>query len=142
MAEPALSTASATITLAAQAVAVPVLALFGIPLGLRADVLLAGFAGAVAAMALLNSVPGSGDTLHELLRTSLKRVGVALASSAMAGYAAPLVALMIAMPDAVVLGVGFVIGAGAQRILPALIERVAERQAPPSVPPRTGEGPP
>ena len=120
MAEPSIPAAA---TLVAQAVAVPVLALFGVPLGLRADVLLAGFAGAIAAMALLNSVPSSGDTLLELLRTTLKRVGVAVASSALAGYAAPLVALMIAMPDSVILGVAFILGAGAQRILPMLIDR-------------------
>lgn len=120
MAEPATP---AIATLLAQAAVVPIITAFGVPLGLRADVLLAAFAGALAAMALLNTVPSSGDTLLDLLKTSLTRVGVAAGCAAFGGYAAPLVALMISMPDTVILGVAFILGAGARRILPLLIDR-------------------
>jgi NaMN:DMB phosphoribosyltransferase len=116
-------------TLTGQALAVPVLTVAGIGLGLRPDVLLAGFSGAVAAMTLLNTVPASGDTLRELVRTTFKRVGVAVGSSLVAGYTAPLVALINGLPAAMMLGVSFIIGAGAMQLLPWLIERVGKRPA-------------
>ncbi len=119
-------TSSVAATLAAQALAVPVLSVAGVSLGLRPDVLLAGFSGAVAAMTLLNSVPASGDTLQDLLRTSARRVGVSVGSALMAGYTAPLVALINGVPDALLMGVAFVVGAGAMRLLPMLIERVGK----------------
>lgn len=116
-------------TLAGSAVAVPVLTIAGVSLGLRADVLLAGFAGAVAAMTLLNTVPASGDTTRELMRTTLKRVGVAVGSAVTAGYTAPLMAMLNGVPEALVLGVSFVVGAGAMRLLPWLIERFGSKGA-------------
>ena len=58
MAEP---TSVATATLLMAGAAVPTITAFGVPLGLRPDVLLAGFLGAMAAIALLNTVPSSGD---------------------------------------------------------------------------------
>lgn len=117
-------------TLAAQAVAVPVLTVFGVSLGLRPDMLLAGFAGAVAAITLLNTVPSSGDTLKELGRTSLKRVGVCVGSAVTAGYTAPLFGLINAIPESMILGVAFVVGAGALSLLPWIIERFGkEKQA-------------
>ena len=117
------STTAAGLTLAGQAVAVPVLTLFGMKLGLRLDILLAGFGGAVAAMALLNTVPSTGDTWRELMRTSTKRVGVAVGSAVTAGYTAPLLGLINGVPEALLLSVAFVAGAGAMQILPWLIER-------------------
>jgi hypothetical protein len=117
------STATALGTLAAQAVAVPVLTVFGVSIGLRADVLLAGFGGAVAAITLLNTVPSTGDTLRELVRTSMKRVGVASGSAVTAGYTAPLVGFIQGIPEPLVLGVAFVVGAGALSLLPWLIQR-------------------
>lgn len=125
MADP--TTATATATLIGSAVAIPMLTLFGIPLGLRADELLAGFAGAVAAMALLDSVPSSGDTARELLRTTLHRVSVSVASSVTAGYSVPLAVTVLTVPPAAELALCFVIGGGAQRILRALIDRVANK---------------
>ena len=122
MPEPTTSAAAAT--LATSAVVVPVLSMLGVSLGLRADVLLAGFCGAVAAIALLNTVPAEGDTWRELLRTSLKRVGVALGSAVTAGYTAPLLALINGVPDALILSVSFISGAGAPHLLPWLITRV------------------
>lgn len=125
MPEPTASAAAAA-TLASQAVALPALTLFGLALGLQADVLLAGFCGAVAAMTLLNSVPASGDTWVELLRTSARRVGVAIGSALTAGYTAPLLQLQVwqgLVPPALILSAAFVVGAGAMQILPGLIER-------------------
>jgi hypothetical protein len=119
-------TSTAVATIAAQAAAVPVLTLFGMGLGLRADILLAGFAGAVAGITLLNSVPAVDDSLHELLRTSLKRVGVSVGSAVFAGYAAPLVGLINGIPSSMVLGVAFIAGAGAMKLLPRLIDRFGD----------------
>lgn len=121
-------TSSAAATLAASAIAVPALQLAGVSLGLRADVLLAGFCGAVAAMALLNTVPGSSDTVRELVRTTFRRVGVATASAAFSGYATPLLSLINGVPEALLLSVAFLAGAGAMQILPWLIERFGKGQ--------------
>ncbi len=111
------------------AVAVPMLQLFGYNLGLSADVLLAGFSGAVAAMALLNSVPATGDTWRELLNTSARRMMVAVGSAMTAGYTAPLVSLINGVPPALILSVSFIVGAGAQQMLPWLIERFGKGKA-------------
>ena len=120
MPEPA-ATALANVTLAAQAMAVPVLTIAGISLGLRADVLLAGFSGSVAAMALLNTVPGQGDTWRELWRTSYRRVGVAAGSALFSGYATPMLALINGVPEALLLSVAFIGGAGAQSLLSRMV---------------------
>ena len=123
MPEPTIPTA-AGVTLATQAAAVPVLTVLGISLGLRPDILVAGFAGAVVAMALLNSVPSTGDTWQQLLRDSLRRMMVALASSATAGYLTPLTVLVANVPDSLLLGIAFVLGAGAQQMLLAWLKRL------------------
>lgn len=113
-----IATATAALpVLQAAAVAAPTLELFGVPLGLRADVLMAGFFGSLVAMALLNTVPTTGDTLRELLRTSVRRLVIALASSATAGYTTPLLMLIDKIPDALLLSVSFVVGVFAQRQL-------------------------
>lgn len=117
------STAAGAATIVAQAAALPVLTAFGVSLGLRADVLLAGFGGAVAAIALLNTVPGTGDTWRELVRTSFRRLGVAIGSAVVSGYIAPLLALINGVPDLLLLPVAFVAGAGAPQMLPWLIQR-------------------
>lgn len=119
---------SATVTLAAQALAVPALTVAGVSLGLRADVLLAGWCGAVAGMALLNTVPSSGDTWPDLVLTSLRRIGVSVGSAFTAGYTAPLLLLINGLPEIVMLSTSFVAGAGAQQILPWLIERFGKGQ--------------
>lgn len=115
MAEPA-STA-AVVTLAAAGITVPVLTAFGIPLGLRPDLLVAGFSGAVVGLTLLNTVPSSGDTWRNLLDTTGRRMLFAVASSLTAGYLTPLVLLLANMPDSLVLGAAFSVGAGAQQAL-------------------------
>jgi len=111
-----------TATFIAAGAAVPVLTIYGVSLGLRADVLLAGFMGAVAAIALLNTVPSTGDTWLELLRTTLRRVSVAVASAFVAGYLAPAF-LPTAISPPSLLAFAFVIGAGAQKALNAAIDR-------------------
>lgn len=126
MPEPTSTTAAAT--LAAATVAVPGLVAFGVPLGLRPDVLIAGFAGSVSAMALLGSVPATGDTWHMLMRTTLRRMCVALASSATAGYITPLTLLAANVPEPLLLGMAFVVGAGAQRVLARYIKELRERR--------------
>jgi len=120
MPEPA-STAAATV--AAATVAVPALTAFGIPLGLRPELLVAGFAGALVAVVLLNSVPSTGDTWRELIRTTVRRVSVAVASAITAGYLTPMVTAGISLSDPVTLGLAFAGGAGAQQALRAAIER-------------------
>lgn len=128
MAEP--TTTTSVTLLAAAATAVPALTAFGVPLGLRADVLVAGFAGALVAIVLLNSVPSTGDTLQDLARTTLRRMFVALASSLTAGYLTPIVAGVTGLSDPALLGVAFAVGAGGQQILLAVIARLAARIAP------------
>lgn len=123
MPEPTSTTAAATLITAPAAVSM--LTAFGVNLGLRPDVLVAGFAGALVAIILLGSVPSEGDTWQHLLRTTLKRMAVSLASSLTAGYCTPVVMLAVSMPDPLLLGAAFGIGAGAQRVLRNAIDRVS-----------------
>lgn len=122
MPEPIISPAAATI--AAATAAVPAITAFGVPLGLRVDILMAGFAGSLVAIILLNSVPASGDTWQHLIRSTFRRMFVALASSITAGYLTPLVLLMANLPDALLLGVAFAVGSGAQKVLLGTIRRL------------------
>ena len=123
MPEPTSTTAA--LTLLAGAGAIPMLSAFGVPLGLRADLLIAGFFGSLVAIILLNSVPSSGDTWEQLLRTTMRRMFVAFASSVTAGYLTPLVLLMASMPDTLLLSVAFATGGGAQKVLMTIISRVS-----------------
>lgn len=120
MPEPA-STAAATV--AAATVAVPALTAFGIPLGLRPELLVAGFAGALVAVVLLNSVPSTGDTWRQLLVTTARRVVVAVASAFTAGYLTPVLTAGISVSDPVTIGMAFAAGAGAQRVLRWALEK-------------------
>lgn len=117
-------TATAAATIAAGAIAVPALTLLGMPLGLRADVLVAGFSGALAAIALLNSVPATGDSWQAMARTAARRMSVSLASSLTAGYITPLALTLATMPPELLLGGAFVVGGGAQQVLASVIRRV------------------
>ncbi len=130
MPEPTTTTTAAAATLSAAGITVPPLVLLGVNLGLRPDVLIAGFAGALVAIILLGSVPSEGDTWQHLLRTTAKRMAVALASALVAGYLTPIVMLMTSMPDAVLLGGAFAVGAGAQRMLRAVIDRWTPNRQP------------
>ena len=123
MAEPT-STALAAATYGSAALALPVLTAFGVPLGLRPDLLIAGFAGSLVAIVLLNSVPSTGDTWRELSRTTLRRMFVALASSLTAGYLTPIIALISSVPNELMIGSEFAVGGGAQKALMNVISRV------------------
>ena len=127
MAEPATTAAA---TLAAATASVPILTAFGIPLGLRADLLVAGFAGSLVAIILLNSVPNTGDTWRELVRATVRRMFVAIASSLTAGYLTPLALLMAALPEPLVIGGAFAVGGGAQQVLMFAIRRMSGQAAP------------
>ena len=116
-------TTSAAVTLSGAAVSASAITAFGVPLGLRADVLLAGFFGSLVAIILLNTVPGAADTWRELLRTSVRRLAVAWASSITAGYITPLALLIAEMPQGLLLSMAFMVGAGAQRVLVAVMTR-------------------
>lgn len=116
-------TTSAAVTLSGAAVSASAITAFGVPLGLHADVLLAGFFGSLVAIILLNTVPGAADTWRELLRTSVRRLAVAWASSITAGYITPLALLIAEMPQGLLLSMAFMVGAGAQRVLVAVMTR-------------------
>jgi Na+-translocating ferredoxin:NAD+ oxidoreductase RnfD subunit len=125
MPEPTTTTTIAATTLSAAGITVPPLVLLGVNLGLRPDVLMAGFAGAIVAIVLLASVPQEGDTWKHLLRTTLRRMFVSVASALTAGYLTPLLMLPAANPhEAIVLGTAFAIGAGAQRYLRKTLDRI------------------
>lgn len=124
------STTVAVATLAAASVSMPMLTLFGIPLGLRPDLLIAGFFGSLVAIILLNSVPGGDDTWPELIRTTLRRMFVAVASSLTAGYLTPLALLLASLPDPLLLSAAFGVGGGAQRVLVFVIARLSTAPSP------------
>lgn len=124
MPEPTATTV-ATATFIAAGVSLPVLTAFGIPLGLRADLLVAGFCGSLVAIVLLNSVPSTGDTWRHLLRATVRRMFVAMASSITAGYLTPLALLIAALPESLVLSGAFAVGGGAQQVLMFAIKRLS-----------------
>ena len=124
------STTAAVATLTATSLTVPMLSVFGVSLGLRADVLIAGFFGSLVAIILLNSVPSAGDTWPHLVRTTFKRMFVALASSVTAGYLTPLALLLANLPDALLLSAAFGVGGGAQRVLLVVIAKFGTPSAP------------
>jgi hypothetical protein len=133
MPEPTTTTAAAAATLVSAPAVVSALTVFGVSLGLRPDVLIAGFSGALVAIVLLASVPSDGDTWRHLLGTTVKRMFVSLASSLTAGYLTPIFLLPLGEVHlSILLGTAFVIGAGAQQFLRAAIERVAVTPANPS----------
>ena len=125
MPEPVSTTTAAAATLAVAGVTIPVVSIFGVSLGLRPELLVAGFFGSLVAIILLNSVPGSGDTMPELIRTTFKRMFVAFASSLTAGYLTPLALLMANIPDPLLLSCAFAVGGGAQRVLISAIRKMS-----------------
>ena len=117
-------TSTAAATIASAMVSVNAITLLGVPLGLRADMLIAGFAGSLVAIILLNTVPATGDTWRDLCRTTLRRMFVSMASSLTAGYLTPMVMLMVALPDPLIMGAAFGTGAGAQKLLMSTIAKL------------------
>lgn len=128
------STATAAITMAAGAVSIPVLTILGVPLGLRADLLIAGFSGGLVAIGLLNTVPGTSDTWREMVRLGMRRAMVAICSALTAGYISPLALLIANVPPAMILGVAFAVGGGAQQVLTFIIRRLSGTPAPEAAP--------
>lgn len=122
MPEPASAAAS---TLLAASVTVPPLTVLGISLGLRPDILIAGFAGSLVAITLLNTVPVSDKTLAGMVQSTIRRVMVAFASSLTAGYLTPLFMLVSNLPEPLLLGSAFLVGGGAQQVLASMISRFA-----------------
>ncbi|MGD9759116.1 MAG: hypothetical protein AB7U71_16510 [Comamonas sp.] len=59
-------------TIASAALSTSALTAFGVTLGLRAGVLLAGFLGSLIAIILLNTVPGSSDTWRDMVRLAVR----------------------------------------------------------------------
>lgn len=110
-------TSTAVATVVAASAAVPPLTAFGVSIGLRPDILIAGFSGGLVAIALLNTVPGDGDTWKRLVQTSVRRMGVTCASSLTAGYLTPMALLAANVPDSMLLGMAFMLGVGAQKAL-------------------------
>jgi len=125
MAEP---TSTAAATLLAATASLPIITAFGIPLGLRADLLVAGFAGALVAIILLNTVPATDDTLREMVRVTLRRMAVVLASTLTAGYLTPLALLMANVADVALLSGAFAVGGGAQHVLVFVVTRLSGRR--------------
>ena len=119
------STAAGIATLAVTAVSTTAVTAFGIPLGLRADVLVAGLFGSLGAIVILNTVPGTGDTWRELVRTTVRRMLVAVASSLTAGYLTPMFVPAVYISEPLQLGAAFVIGAFAQRMLVVARDRLS-----------------
>lgn len=103
---------------------VPSLIAFGVPLGLRPDVLLAGFSGSLVAIILLNSVPSTGDTWRHLIATTSRRMAVVFASALTAGYLTPMALMIGNMPDPLFLSSAFAVGGGAQHVLRMAIARL------------------
>jgi len=129
------STVAAGATVAVAAAGTSVISLLGVSLGLRIDVLIAGFSGGLVAIILLNAVPGSSDTWRELVRTTFRRMAVVFASSLTAGYLTPLALLVAALPDSLLLGSAFAVGGGAQQVLMFAIKRLSGAAQPPPAPP-------
>ena len=125
------STAAGIATVAVYAGATSAITAFGVPLGLRADLLIAWFAGSLVAIILLNTVPGTGDTWQQLARTTWRRLAVACASSLTAGYLTPLAMLVAQLPEALLLGGAFAVGGGAQQVLMFAIKRLSGAAATP-----------
>ncbi len=131
----AVSSEGVGFTMAVSAASASAITAFGVPLGLRADLLIAGFAGSLVAIILLNVVPSTGDTWPELVRTTLRRMAVAAASSLTAGYLTPLAMLVAALPDSLLLGGAFAVGGGAQQVLMFAIKRLSGGPPPAAPPP-------
>lgn len=121
MAEP--STTTAAVTIVAASASINVLTLFGVNVGLRPDVLIAGFCGSLVAIVLLNSVPSEGDTWMHMVETTVRRMFVTIASSLTAGYLTPTVLAMVQPSDSSLLSAAFVVGCGAQQALMSVIKK-------------------
>ncbi len=87
--EPISTTAG--ITFASGAATATAVQLLGVTLGLRPDLLFAGFIGVICAIFFLNAEPRSEDTFADLLKTSLRRLLLIVVSVLAACFIAPVV---------------------------------------------------
>lgn len=106
--------------------AVQILTIFGISLGLRPDVLVAGMLGAVASIFLLNSVPMVGEGVWARISNALQRFFVVISSAGTSGYLAPLITSLIPMNQSWLMGTAFIVGAGARIMLQRFIQRYSD----------------
>lgn len=143
--EPISTSTAAVATLAASAVAVPALTLLGYPLGIRPEVLFAGFGGGCFGVTLLNTVPHEPHLDWPLwasaLWTAARRIVAIIVSSIAAGYIAP--SLAAGAPFDVQLMTALVIGAGAQgAVTMVLIKLGIQKLDAPATPTPKKEGTP
>lgn len=115
-----------TTAVAANLIVAASVTVFGVQLDIDPALLIAGLFGAIAGILLLNSVPSTGDTWRELLRTAWRRLGVVAASSVVAASGAPVaVGLVVAAPTTQTHWfAALVIGMFLQSVAPVLLERV------------------
>lgn len=110
--------------------AVQVLTIAGVSLGLRPDFLIAGMLGAVVSIFLLNSVPLVGDGFGARINNMAQRFGVVLCSAVTSGYLTPLVAstltVITTVSEAWLLGLAFVVGAGARAFLQRILKHYTD----------------
>lgn len=111
----AIKATTTAVTLAAGSIAVPALTVAGI-LGLAPR---AGAAGRPPGLYV-----GHFGHQADLLRTTLRRMASA-SRAPTAGYLAPMIMLIGQLPDAAQLGSAFAVGGGAQRVLLAVLARIA-----------------
>jgi len=142
MADPT-STTVATIVAAPAVVAT--LAIAGVELGLRPDLLVAGFAGALTGIVLLSTVPQEGSGWLAVASATFRRLMVAIVSALTAGYLTPMLLLPTEYyygngPDAaLLLGAAFAVGAGAQQVLRLAMRRIGALAEQPQQPSREGD---
>ena len=120
---------TATTTMMMTGAAVPFITALGVPLGIRSDILIAGFFGCLVAIILFDSVPGEDDTWRNLLRTSVRRMSAAAASAVTAGYLTPVFVQLLSPVERYELGVAFIIGWGAKRAINEIGDRLISRKS-------------
>lgn len=123
MADILSGTTTATVNIVAASASINVVTLMGINVGLRPDVLIAGFAGSLVAIVLLNSVPSAGDTWMHMVETAVRRMFVTIASALTAGYLTPTVLSLVQPSDSSLLSAAFIVGCGAQQALMQVIKK-------------------
>lgn len=105
-------------------VAIVGVTILGIPLGIRVDLLCAGFFGSLSAQVLLPPTRVELVGVINNLVHFCRKVFAALASCVTAAYLAPIIAIMIHMPETVLVAIAFLIGASANSVLTLLITKV------------------
>lgn len=143
MAEPISTSTAAVAVAAAAAVAVPSLTLLGYPLGIRPEILFAGCAGGFMGVALLNTVPAEPHPELPVWLTAAwtaaRRIAAVAASSLTAGYVAPM--LWRGAPVEQLLPIAFIVGAGAQGAVTAVLVKMGIQKLDTHTPPEKEKTP-